>query len=148
MSSRNRDTARRLIGDDFAGVLVIDCLGIYDNLTAVQHKCYAYHLKALSTALKVPEGKGSSYLLELRVLPHAVMLLKRLLQELPPAQVQQFRQALERRADELLVLPRGDPNDPQPEQEGKLRNWLRKQQRDYLLTFLDYPAVEATNNLA
>ncbi len=147
VSSRSRDTARRLIGGDFAGVLVSDCLAIYDDLTRVQHKCYAHHLKALSNALKTLAGQGSSYLLELRALLHAAMVLKRLSPELPAAKVTQFRQALEQRADALLLQPRGHPNDPQAQQEEKLRKRLYKQ-RDHLFTFLDYPAVEATNNRA
>lgn len=144
---RTRETARGLIGDDFAGVLVSDCLSIYDELNPLQHKCYAHHLKALSAALKTEAGKGSAYLLELRALLHSAQLLKQRMTTLTPAQCLPWRQGLEARMDDLLAQPRGHPHDRQRQQEEKLRHRLAKQ-RDHLFTFLDYPNVEATNNRA
>jgi transposase len=63
---RDRATAKAILSADFQGVLVSDCLSIYDGLDGVQQKCYAHHLKALSKALRTEAGQGSSYLLELR----------------------------------------------------------------------------------
>jgi len=146
--SRNRDTARALIGEDFQGVLVSDCLAIYDDLNPHQHKCYAHHLKAISQALQTPSGAHSSYLLELRTLLHTAMLLKRLMPDLKEEFILQIRHRLEERADQLLSQPRGDPDsDAQAHQEEKIRQRLSKQ-RDHLFTFLDHPDVEATNNRA
>lgn len=65
------------------GVLVSDCLNIYDELTPTQHKCYAHHLRALSQALNTPDGEGSPYLLELRGLLHAALMLKSCQEQLP-----------------------------------------------------------------
>lgn len=144
---RSRQMARQILGQDFSGVLVSDCLSIYDYLNPLQQKCYAHHLKALSNALKTPEGKGSFYLLELRALLHTAQLLKRLMSDISPAQYQQGRQFLKQRFDQLLFYPRGEPGDPQGQQEEKIRRRLAKQQ-DHLFTFLDYPTVEATNNRA
>jgi transposase len=62
-------------------------------------------------------------------------------------QFQQARQFLAQRFEQLLAQPRAQPNDPQSQQEEKIRQRLFKQQ-DHLLTFLDYPQVEATNNQA
>lgn len=42
---------------DFKGVLVSDCLSVYDDATAVQHKCYAHHLNAINKAIE--PGFGS-----------------------------------------------------------------------------------------
>ncbi len=78
MPSRNRATAEAILGDTFEGVLVSDCLSIYDGIEGEQQKCYAHHLKALSTALKSEAARGSAYLLELRALLHTAMLLKQL----------------------------------------------------------------------
>lgn len=147
VNQRTRNMARSIIGETFSGVLVSDCLSIYDNLNPLQQKCYAHHLKALSSALKTPEGKGSSYLLELRTLLHSAQLLKRLMSDISPTQSQHWRQFLEQRFDQLLEQPRGQPHDLQGQQEEKVRQRLVKQ-RDHLFTFLDYPAVEATNNRA
>jgi Transposase IS66 family len=52
-----------------------------------------------------------------------------------------LRQALERKASQLLELPRSEPN------EEAVRHRLNKQ-RDHLFTFLDHNGVDATNNLA
>ena len=145
VSSRNRATAEAILGEDFNGVLVSDCLSVYDGIEGEQQKCYAHHLKALSKVLKSEAGKGSAYLLELRALLHSVMLLKRLQDRVTDDQKRSLRQALELRFEQLLAKPR--PVDQQGQQEEKVRNRLRKQQ-DHLFTFLDYPAVEATNNLA
>ena len=145
VSSRSRATAKAILGDAFNGVLVSDCLSVYDGIEGVQQKCYAHHLKALSAALKSEAGKGSAYLLELRALLHTAILLKRLQDGLSESQLQTLRQSLETRFEQLLSEPR--PPDDQGQQEDKVRNRLRKQQ-DHLFTFLDYPAVDATNNLA
>ena len=143
---RNRATAKAILSDDFQGVLVSDCLSIYDGLDGVQQKCYAHHLKALSQALKTEAGQGSSYLLELRSLLHTALLLKRLAPDLKPAQQRRSRDFLETRFAQLLAKPR-PPDTPQGRQEEKVRQRLAKQQ-DHLLTFLDFPEVDATNNLA
>lgn len=147
VSARTRETARSILGEHFDGVLVTDCLSIYDDLNPLQQKCYAHHLKAISNALKTPQAQGSTYLLELRTLLHTAQLLKRLLPQLPDHQFQQTRQFLAQRFEQLLAQPRGQPDDPQTQQEEKIRQRLFKQQ-DHLLTFLDYPHVEATNNQA
>ncbi len=145
VESRNRATAEAILGDTFNGVLVSDCLSVYDGIDGIQQKCYAHHLKALSTALKHEHGKGSAYLLELRALLHTALVLKTVQDSLPDNQRKTLRQSLEARFEHLLAEPR--PTDDQGQQEEKVRNRLRKQQ-DHLFTFLDYPAVDATNNLA
>ena len=48
--SRARAIITKTLGADFAGVLVSDCLNVYDEATPVQHKCYSHHLKAISRA--------------------------------------------------------------------------------------------------
>jgi transposase len=112
----------------------------------VQQKCYAHPLKALSQALKNEAGPGSTYLLELRTLLHTALVLKRLAPDLDVAHQQRSRDCLETRFAQLLTQPR-PPDTPQGRPEEKIRQRLAKQQ-DHLLTFLDYPEVDATNNLA
>ena len=131
--SRSKATAYDLIGD-YEGVLVSDCLNIYDELTSEQHKCYAHHLKAISQALTSPVAHGSWYLLEVRALLHGAMALKAIQAQLPKEQVQQMRQSLESNAERLLRHPRGDPSDGKTQQEEKVRQRLFKQ-RDHLFTF-------------
>jgi transposase len=48
--SRGREFLSDILGKDFGGVLVSDCLAVYDDATALQHKCYAHHHKAIRKA--------------------------------------------------------------------------------------------------
>src|SRR5262245_39372062 len=146
-ASRSRAEAEGLMGD-YEGVLISDCLNIYDDLTPSQHKCYAHHLKEIGTALERPPAGGSLYLQDLRGLLKAAMALKEAMAELPVGEIARMRGALEASASRLLATPRtwANAGDAAPLEE-KLRMRLLKQ-RDHLFTFLDHDAVEATNNLA
>ena len=143
--SRSRAEAEALMGD-YQGVLVSDCLNIYDELTPHQHKCYAHHLKEIGKALEEPKVQASPYLQELRALLTGAMALKAEMACLPAVQVARLRQALEANADRLLGQQANAGPDAAPVAE-KLRQRLLKQ-RDHLFTFLDHEAVDATNNLA
>jgi len=50
VQSRGRELLQQIVGKDFGGVLVSDCLTIYDDATALQQKCYAHHHKAIRQA--------------------------------------------------------------------------------------------------
>ena len=132
---RGRHIVVENLGAQYAGVLVSDCLSIYDGVNGVQHKCYSHHLKAISQAL---EAGPSVYLEELRALLKAAMALKDA--QVDSEQRARLRLALEQQGHRLLDVPR-------PGLEEKVRRRLHKQ-RDHLFTFLDHPQVEATNNLA
>jgi transposase len=132
---RGRNVVASALGPEFAGVLVSDCLAVYDDVNACQQKCYSHHFKAISQGL---EQGPSAYLEELRALLRAALALKAAGLEEPA--LARHRQALERKAQELLSQPR-------PGAEEKVRLRLFKQ-RDHLFTFLDHPEVDATNNLA
>lgn len=133
---RGREVLRAMIGPAYAGVLVSDCLAIYDDVNARQQKCYAHHLKALRLAL---EEKPSDYLQQVRALLHGALALKQA--PLSPEQRTPPRAALDQRARHLLSSPRTEGL------EERVRRRLFKQ-RDHLFTFLDYEPVPATNNLA
>jgi transposase len=141
VKSRNRAELQKTIGTDFQGVLVSDCLSVYDQASAVQHKCYSHHLRAISKAIAAHPQAGEGFLLELQALLKSAMLLKALGPQLDAAVYAQSRRALSQKAEALLTLPRGQP------QEERVRQRLFKQ-RDHLFTFLDYKEVEATNNQA
>jgi transposase len=133
---RGRNILVENLGADYAGVLVSDCLNIYDGVNLHQHKCYSHHLKAISRAM---EEVPSSYLEELRAMLKAAMALKKAAL-LDTADLARRRRALEETALRLLSTPRSGL-------EEKVRMRLFKQ-KDHLFTFLDHPEVEATNNLA
>jgi transposase len=141
IQSRAAAVALGILGEDFAGVLVSDCLGIYDDLNPLQHKCYSHHLKAVSEACQVHPQSGEGYLRQVQSLLRTGIYLKALQADAEPARFAQCVESLRARAHGLLDSPRVQP------QEEKVRMRLWKQ-RDHLLTFLERAEVPATNNLA
>lgn len=139
--SRARAVIHDVLGQDFPGVLVSDCLASYDDACAVQQKCYSHHLKAIAKAAQAHAHGGAGFLQAIKGLLKSAMLFKKLKAQLPPPQWAAIRATLEKRAARLLLPTRADPL------EEAVANRLRKQQ-DHLFTFLDHEAVEATNNLA
>jgi transposase len=139
--SRGRELLSDILGKDFGGVLVSDCLAIYDDATALQHKCYAHHHKAIRKAKALHPQQGEGFLCEVEAMLRAAVALQQQKAELSTQTFSDLRQALERKAVQLLEPPRNEPN------EEAVRNRLNKQ-RDHLFTFLDHDGVDATNNLA
>lgn len=142
VESRNRETFSEVIPQDWPGVLVSDCLSVYDGVTDLQQKCYSHHLKAISQATEAgsPNETGSFLSLCRHLLLQAMELKKRLPQ-LTKSQSAEKRRALKTAARALFIDPRSDPR------EERIRNRIFKQ-IDHLFTFLDHPDVDATNNLA
>lgn len=129
---RGRQVLATALGDAFSGVLVSDCLAIYDDFNPLQQKCYSHHLKAIRHAL---DQGPSLWLEEMRWLLQKAMSLK------AGGATPAHRAELEQKLSELLARPR--PTNV----EEKVRRRLDKQ-KDHLFTFLDHAAVDATNNLA
>jgi len=135
---RDRATFYETIPADFAGVLVSDCLSVYDTATPVQQKCYSHHLKALKAGLAAgAPAAPADFLPRCRQLLLNALAAKARSPVLPPDE----RRGFETAATALLEQPRGDPR------EERVRVRLRKQ-IDHLFTFLDHAPVDATNNLA
>jgi hypothetical protein len=142
VESRDRSTFYETIPADWPGVLVSDCLSVYDGATDVQHKCYAHHLKAIGTAIDAggPCEPGD-YLSLCRRLLHRAMECKKQSATLSEVEAAAQRRGLGVAAAALLGEARADPR------EEAVRVRLHKQ-IDHLFTFLEHPQVEATNNLA
>ena len=139
--SRAAAVALDVLGENFAGVLVSDCLAIYDDLNPLQQKCYSHHLKAVSEALETLGTAGSDYLHQVQALLRTALLLKALQ---GPSSDERFVlcvHTLKTRADALLDNPRAAAL----EEKVRMRLW---KQRDHLFTFLERAEVPATNNLA
>ncbi len=130
-----------LLPKPYPGILVSDCLAIYDDSTLHQQKCYSHHLRAVKKASQQHPQQGEGFLLDVRALLKAALLLKKCQPDLSAADYTQPRSALEARADQLLATPRAEPH------EERVRARLSKQ-RDHLFTFLYHQEVDATNNLA
>lgn len=141
--SRARQVITETLGADFPGVLVSDCLNIYDGATPVQHKCYSHHLKAISQAMDRARVQGDStqWLAQLRRLLKTAIVLKSVRSDLAADHYQQYCRHLEQRADVVLAQARAAPEDQ------SIKQRLLKQ-RDHLFEFLYHAEVDATNNLA
>jgi len=139
IGNRSQEMIRRVLGDDFRGVLISDCLASYDPHPGPKSKCCAHHLKAISEALE--QAPGSAYLANLRWFLKAAMLWCEMRAELDPAEYWPMVAQLNRRADELIAAAHSHPA------EIRIGNRLGKH-REHLLTFLDLEGVDPTNNLA
>lgn len=143
IGDRSQQVIRDIIGDDYPGVLISDCLSSYDPHPGRKSKCCAHHLKAISEALE--QSPTSEFLAQVKAFFKASIVLHRtreaLGEELDLAEYWRAVTGLERRLNELLAPPRCDA----PEE--RIANRLRKQ-RPHLLTFLHVPGVDPTNNLA
>lgn len=142
--TRNREMVKRILGD-YQGVLITDCLSIYDEVNPLQQKCYSHHLKAIKEALPKSPSGFSHYLEELKLMLQTAMTLKTLQAEMKSSEFSAKIQGLEQWATNLLKLEnRTAPLQPEEE---SVRQRLFKQ-RDHLFEFLKHPEVEATNNQA
>src|ERR1700745_148606 len=138
---RGRELLSNILGKDFGGVLVSDCLAIYDDATALQQKCYAHHHRAIRQAKALHPHQGEGLLCEVEAMLRAAVALREQKADLSLESFSDLRLALQHKAVQLLEPPRSEPN------EEAVRKRLNKQ-RDHLFTFLYHDGVDATNNLA
>lgn len=139
IDNRSQQVIRRVLGDDYAGVLISDCLSSYDPHPGRKSKCCAHHLKAISEALE--RTGGNSYLREMRLLWDCALWLHRERPKREPLDYARRCAGLEQWMDRLLIEVGDDPD------EQRIANRFRKQ-RPHLFTFLYDPHVAPTNNLA
>jgi hypothetical protein len=62
--TRARQVVLDALGEEFAGVVVSDCLASYEGLPYRQHKCIAHHQRAIAEARARPDTKDPGHLLE------------------------------------------------------------------------------------
>jgi transposase len=133
----------QVLTPDYAGVLVTDCLGIYDTVPQQRrHKCIAHHQKAIREQLDSVGLGDRTYLEQWRAFFQRVIAIWKVWKCLPAEQQAAARINLARQRDQLLAREVTQPQDQ------RIQNRLQKQQ-PYLLTCLQHPeAVEPTNNRA
>lgn len=139
--SRGRQVVLEMLGEDFAGILVSDCLSSYENLPYRTHKCIGHHLKKIAEARDRPDTKDPSYLNEWKRLFTMVNALWKHRVTLGEAEFFRQRGHLETWLDRLLAEPRAQPGDE------AIRNRIGKR-RGVVLGCLFDPAAEPTNNRA
>jgi transposase len=139
--SRGSQVVKETLGEDFAGMLVSDCLASYDPPPYRKHKCIAHHLRAIKHARDQPDGKESRYLREWELFFKSVMIIYRFRPQMEESFFAERRTALEQWCERLLAQECTQPA------EVMVRNRLEKQ-RPHLLGCLYEPAAEPTNNRA
>jgi hypothetical protein len=144
--SRGREVLEAVLGFVLQGLLVSDCLSVYDLPDGPQHKCYSHYLETIRQALEATTpacAEPQAFLPQAKaLLQRAIALGKtRGLDSFVSATYAQEREKLNAEADALFALSHAEG----PEEI--VYNRLTKQ-RDHLFTFLDHPGVEPTNNLA
>lgn len=139
--SRGSMVVRDILGDDFDGMLISDCLSSYDPAEYAKHKCIAHHLRAISKAMKYPHTNEHKYLLAWTSFFHGVIALYRLRDVLSEEEFVRKRKSMEDWRDKLLNEIVNQPGDV------AVRNRLLKQ-RKHLLGCLYEAAAEPTNNRA
>jgi hypothetical protein len=140
-SSRGRRVVLETLGEDFAGILVSDCLASYENLPYRMHKCIGHHQKAIAKARDRPETTDLGYLNEWKLLFVMVNALWKHRAGLGEEEFVRQRGCLEAWLDRLLAEPRTQSGDVAIQQRiGK--------RRGVVLGCLFDPAAEPTNNRA
>ncbi len=140
-ATRERRVVLEMLGEDFAGVLVSDCLSSYDALPYRQHKCIAHHQKAIAEARQRLDTPEKSYLDQWKLLLTMVSVLWRYRERLGEEEFLRQRACLEHWLDRLLEESRTQPGDQ------AIQNRIGKR-RDAIVTCLYDPLAEPTNNRA
>jgi len=138
---RDRVTFHQTIRPDYGGVLVSDCLAVYDDATELQQKCYAHHLKAIAAAQSA-RASPSDWLVRVEALLKSAIALGKERAALDELEWSKRLKAL--RLGARVVLEETTRACPQ-EEAVRARLW---KQRDHLFVFLDHSGVDPTNNLA
>jgi transposase len=140
-SSRGSQVVREVLGDEFAGMLVSDCLASYDPIDCRKHKCIAHHQKAIAKARDQPDTTDPGYLDRCKQFFQTVIYLYGLREILPAEDFAAKRTHLEATCRRLLDETVTQPGDL------AVQNRLLKQW-PHLLGCLYEPAAEPTNNRA
>lgn len=139
--TRSSSVVEGMLGPEFGGVLVSDCLSSYDPIECEKQKCYSHHLKALSESIeRLPAGQTAP-LERLKLLLRAGLSLWKTRGNQSAQSYRRRVEALEGSVDAILddVYPRTGVD--------KALHRFRKH-RAHLFTYLHRDCVEPTNNLA
>jgi hypothetical protein len=139
-ASRGRPVAEKILGKDFAGVLVTDCASLYKKIDCQQHKCIAHHLRRLVECRLREDTKSTEYLDAWEQFWNDVIGLAKARADLPSAEFDAQHAVLKTRMEALIeqnVKQVGDRKF-----QTRMRN-----ARKHLLGCLEHD-VEPTNNRA
>jgi len=138
--SRGGDVPLEILGVDFAGVLGVDGWAGYVNLDCRKGQCAAHLLRRCAELLEVQKQGAARFAHAVQRVLLAAMAVKHLHGELPP---EDFAACCDQVRGELGLVLAGRIAEPAN------RRFLKHlhNHADELLTFLDVPLLEPTNNL-
>jgi len=130
-----------VLGSDFGGTLISDCLSSYDLIQCRKQKCYSHHLRALSESLETVPAEHAGPLKTLKSLLLAALVLAR---QRATRSEEDFRQVMSRVQHGVESVLASAYTGPGVE---KALHRFRTH-REHLFTFVGQPEVDPTNNLA
>lgn len=156
INSRARQVIYDILGKNYEGVLVSDCLAIYDDVNEDQQKCYAHHLKALNAAeeLVSKHPEDLQLIRAIKIMLKSAIQIKKVRNVVSKSRYKTAIKNLENQANELIpslqILKNDIKKAPYRRYQESTIGVLKRlsRQKDHLFTFLHYEYVDATNNLA
>jgi len=139
--SRGGPVAEKILGADFAGVLVTDCASMYLRFACEQVKCLAHHLQRLKQLRLLPKTTDPTYLDAWERFWKDVLRLHKARDGLSEGAFHKARAEMEARFATLLTQEVTQPGDR------KFRTRMENLGR-HRVTCLYHPEAEATNNRA
>jgi transposase len=141
--SRGGDVVRRILGEVFLGVMVVDGWGAYLSIISEQQSCMAHLLRKIRKFYKsFPELKDiAAFYVKFRRIIRDGERLQALRKEFGEEKFYRRFARLETRLEELLAWP-----NPDNVLQGVIDKVRRQQSRT--LTFVCYPEVPCHNNFA
>jgi hypothetical protein len=140
-AGRGRGVVTETLGEDFAGMLVSDCLSAYESVPYRKHKCIAHHQRAIAEARRRPDTPDPGHLDRWKLFFETVTGVWRARPSMGAGKFAEVRGGLEAWCDRLLAEPRTQPGDV------AIQKRVGKRRSD-ILGCLYEPAAEPTNNRA
>jgi transposase len=138
---RGAAVVEAVLGQDYGGTLVSDCLSSYNPIQCKKQKCYSHHLRALSEWMERVPPAGAEVLEELKLYLQTAIILARLRGGMGEGVFQRRAHALREAVYGLLDAPQTGLGIE------KALNRFRTHRSD-LFGFLEDARVPATNNQA
>ncbi|MDA2923339.1 IS66 family transposase [Acidobacteria bacterium AH-259-L09] len=139
--SRSSQVVQKILGEEFQGILVSDCLASYDPLPYRKHKCISHHLKAISQAQDRPDTPDPTFLNQWVLFFKSVSSAYSLAVSKDPENSPKLIPRFESWRDQLLAQVLTQPGD-------RIIQQRLKKHRHHLLGCLYDSAAEPTNNRA
>lgn len=138
-AKRDAAVVNDVLGQDFQGVLVSDCLASYESTDYRRQSCHAHHLREIAALESVPGATTPSYMDRIKRLLRSVRMFWSIRGQLSPETYRALCQGIRAELELWASEPCERPGDL------KIRQRLAKR-LPTLTACLDEPSAEPTNN--